>query len=48
LHPISVIPPWHFPAGTYDLRCDFTGGAQSLGTIVLQPLQLARVTCPFP
>ncbi len=44
----ALIPSWVFPAATYDLRCDFAGGGQSIGTVVIQSLQLTHVTCPFP
>ncbi len=43
----ALIPSWHYPAGTYDMRCDFADGGQSIGTVVLQSLQLTFVTCPF-
>ena len=44
----ALSPNWHLPAGSFDLRCDFADSTQSIGTIVLEPLVLARVTCPFP
>jgi len=44
----ALIPPIHFSPGAIDLRCDFADGSSSSGPILLEPLVLTRVTCPFP
>ncbi len=44
----ALIPPWHFPAGTFDVRCVFADSTESIGTMILEPLVLTHVTCPFP